>query len=65
MATKIDKTYVIFGGGRRACPGRFYSVVFMKLFLHKIMLKYHVRTEGGVIAKKLMEMRWNKKKKID
>ncbi|CAG8447622.1 12958_t:CDS:10 [Funneliformis caledonium] len=53
-ATKIDKSYVIFGGGRHACPGRFYAVMTMKLFLHKIMLKYKVRTEEGGVAKKKM-----------
>jgi cytochrome P450 len=53
-ATKIDSTYVIFGGGRHACPGRFYAVSVMKLFLYNVILKYHVKTENGGVAKKIM-----------
>ncbi|POG75166.1 cytochrome P450 [Rhizophagus irregularis DAOM 181602=DAOM 197198] len=53
-ASKVDRTYVIFGGGRHACPGRFYAVLVLKLFLYHVILKYHVRTENGNMPKKVM-----------
>jgi cytochrome P450 len=52
--SKVDRTFVIFGGGRHACPGRFYAVLVMKLFLYHLILKYHVRTENGNMPKKVM-----------
>ncbi|PKY39546.1 cytochrome P450 [Rhizophagus irregularis] len=53
-ASKVDRNFVIFGGGRHACPGRFYAVLVLKLFLYHVILKYHVRTENGNMPKKLM-----------
>ncbi|RIA92953.1 cytochrome P450 [Glomus cerebriforme] len=53
-ASKVDRTYVVFGGGRHACPGRFYAVLMMKLFLYNIILKYNVKTENDGVAKKVM-----------
>ncbi|CAG8588925.1 5808_t:CDS:2, partial [Gigaspora margarita] len=49
-ATKIHKSFVNFGGGKHACPGRFFAVNEIKVFFHKLILKYKVRTESGKIV---------------
>ncbi|CAG8589217.1 16154_t:CDS:2, partial [Cetraspora pellucida] len=51
-ATKLERNFVIFGSGKHACPGRFYAVRVMKIFFHKIILKYHIRAETEKISKK-------------
>ncbi|CAB4377950.1 unnamed protein product [Rhizophagus irregularis] len=48
-ASKIGKNFVIFGGGKHACPGRQLAVNEIKFFLHNIILKYNLRTESGKI----------------
>ncbi|RGB38432.1 cytochrome P450 [Rhizophagus diaphanus] len=48
-ASKVSKNYVIFGGGKHACPGRQLAVNEIKFFLHNIILKYNLRTESGKI----------------
>ncbi|RGB42164.1 cytochrome P450 [Rhizophagus diaphanus] len=52
-ATKVDRSYIVFGGGKHACPGRFFAISETKLFLHKIILKYKVSTENGKIEDKV------------
>ncbi|POG76226.1 cytochrome P450 [Rhizophagus irregularis DAOM 181602=DAOM 197198] len=47
-ASKVSKNYVVFGGGKHACPGRQLAVNEIK-FLHNIILKYNLRTESGKI----------------
>ncbi|RIB10540.1 cytochrome P450 [Gigaspora rosea] len=49
-ATKVDRSFVIFGGGKHACPGRFFAVNEIKMCLHKLILKYNFRTESGKIV---------------
>ncbi|RIB01427.1 cytochrome P450 [Gigaspora rosea] len=49
-ATKIHKSFVNFGGGKHACPGRFFAVNEIKVFFHKLILRYKVRTESGKIV---------------
>ncbi|CAG8751232.1 25431_t:CDS:2, partial [Gigaspora rosea] len=52
-ATKVDRSFIIFGGGKHACPGRFFSVNEIKICLHKLILKYNIRTESGKIVPSL------------
>ncbi|RIA94744.1 cytochrome P450 [Glomus cerebriforme] len=52
-ATKVDRSYVVFGGGRRACPGRFFAINESKLILHKVILKYNIKTQNGNIENKV------------
>ncbi|RIB30807.1 cytochrome P450 [Gigaspora rosea] len=49
-ATKVDRSFITFGGGRHACPGRFFAVNEIKMCLHKLILKYNIRTESGKIV---------------
>ncbi|CAG8615525.1 25525_t:CDS:2 [Gigaspora margarita] len=49
-ATKVDRSFVTFGGGKHACPGRFFAVNEIKICLHKLILKYNIRTESGKIV---------------
>ncbi|CAG8601487.1 25029_t:CDS:10 [Cetraspora pellucida] len=51
-ATKIERNLIIFGNGKHSCPGRFLAVNEIKIILHKIILKYNVRTETGKITPK-------------
>ncbi|RIB28115.1 cytochrome P450 [Gigaspora rosea] len=48
-ATKIDNSFMVFRGGKHACPGRFYAVNIIKIFLHESILRYNIRTESGKI----------------
>ncbi|CAG8748315.1 15498_t:CDS:10, partial [Gigaspora rosea] len=48
-ATKINKSFINFGGGKHACPGRFFAVSEIKVIFHKLILKYKIRTESGKI----------------
>ncbi|GBB88267.1 hypothetical protein RclHR1_14800002 [Rhizophagus clarus] len=48
-ATKVSKNYLLFGGGKHACPGRQLAINEAKFFLHNIILKYNLRTESGKI----------------
>ncbi|CAG8624540.1 15121_t:CDS:10 [Cetraspora pellucida] len=49
QATKVDRSNLTFGGGKRACPGRFFAVNEIKMCLHKLILRYKIRTESGKI----------------
>ncbi|CAG8729907.1 9857_t:CDS:2, partial [Gigaspora rosea] len=51
-ATKLERNFLTFGGGKRACPGRFLAVNEIKTFLHKVLLKYNVRTDNDEIGPK-------------
>ncbi|PKC61212.1 cytochrome P450 [Rhizophagus irregularis] len=53
-ATKVDRSYIVFGGGKHACPGRFFAINETKLFLHKVIMKYKVSTESGKIEDKML-----------
>ncbi|RIB11568.1 hypothetical protein C2G38_1919034, partial [Gigaspora rosea] len=44
--------FLAFGGGKHACPGRALAVSEIKMFLHKILLKYNVRTDNEAIGPK-------------
>ncbi|CAG8497921.1 2263_t:CDS:10 [Scutellospora calospora] len=44
-ASKLERNFLTFGGGKHACPGRFLAVDGIKVFLHKVILKYDIRTE--------------------
>ncbi|CAG8720131.1 13507_t:CDS:2, partial [Cetraspora pellucida] len=49
QATKLHKSFLTFGGGKHACPGRFFAVSEIKIFFHMLILKYKIRTESGKI----------------
>ncbi|CAI2172017.1 5635_t:CDS:10 [Funneliformis geosporum] len=53
-ATNVDRSYIIFGGGKRSCPGRFFAVNEIKLALHKLILRYHIETKSGIIENKFI-----------
>ncbi|RHZ60191.1 hypothetical protein Glove_357g5 [Diversispora epigaea] len=52
-ASRTDKNLFMFGSGRHACPGRFFAVNEIKVGLHKIILKYQVKTPSGKTEKKI------------
>ncbi|KAM6492377.1 Cytochrome P450 [Amanita muscaria] len=43
----VDSCYVLFGGGGRACPGRFFATHLLKLMLVHILLHYDVQMVSG------------------
>ncbi|CAG8476632.1 20469_t:CDS:10 [Gigaspora margarita] len=49
-ATKVDRSFITFGGGKHACPGRFFAVNEIKICLHKLILKYNIRTESDKVV---------------
>ncbi|CAG8813660.1 4450_t:CDS:2, partial [Gigaspora rosea] len=49
-AARIDRSFITFGGGKHACPGRFFAVNEIKMCLHKLILNYNIRTESGKIV---------------
>jgi len=51
-ATKVERSYIVFGSGKHACPGRFFAINEVKLFLHKFLLRYKVSTKSGKVDKK-------------
>ncbi|CAG8648820.1 4381_t:CDS:2, partial [Scutellospora calospora] len=53
-ATKLERNFIIFGGGKHACPGRSLAVNEVKVFLHKVMLKYNVSIENEKVMKKYL-----------
>ncbi|RIB07357.1 hypothetical protein C2G38_2274499 [Gigaspora rosea] len=44
-ATKPDHDYLVFGIGRRACPGRFFVVLLAKILLYHVLLNYNIKAE--------------------
>jgi cytochrome P450 len=51
-ATKVDRSYIVFGSGKFACPGRFFAINEIKLLLHELILKYKISTKSGKIEEK-------------
>ncbi|RIA93394.1 cytochrome P450 [Glomus cerebriforme] len=51
-AAKVTKNFLAFGGGKHACPGRYFAINEVKFFMHNLILKYNFRTESGKIVKK-------------
>ncbi|RIB29346.1 cytochrome P450 [Gigaspora rosea] len=51
-ATKLERNFLTFGGGKHACPGRALAVNEIKVLLHKVLLKYNVRTDNEEIGPK-------------
>ncbi|GBB99239.1 hypothetical protein RclHR1_03460008 [Rhizophagus clarus] len=54
VASKISKNYLPFGGGRHACPGRYFAINEIKFFMHNMILNYNFRTESGKVEKRKM-----------
>ncbi|CAG8823281.1 1006_t:CDS:10 [Gigaspora margarita] len=46
---KVDRTFIMFGGGKHACPGRAFAINEIKICFHKLILRYNIRTESGKI----------------
>ncbi|KAI8869181.1 cytochrome P450, partial [Ramicandelaber brevisporus] len=46
-ATTVSRDFRHFGGGRNACPGRFFAVHEMKMMMVLILRKYAIRTVSG------------------
>ncbi|CAG8852749.1 40551_t:CDS:1, partial [Gigaspora margarita] len=44
-ATKPDYDFLIFGFGRRTCPGRFFDVLLTKLLLYHVILNNIIKAE--------------------
>ncbi|GES74477.1 cytochrome P450 [Rhizophagus clarus] len=53
-AAKIGKNYLSFGGGKHACPGRYFAINEIKFFMHNMILNYNFRTASGKIEKRRM-----------
>ncbi|PHH78944.1 hypothetical protein CDD80_5976 [Ophiocordyceps camponoti-rufipedis] len=45
--TALSDTYVNFGAGRHACPGRFFAANVSKLVLARFILAYDIRLRSG------------------
>ncbi|KAJ3561249.1 hypothetical protein NP233_g10308 [Leucocoprinus birnbaumii] len=43
----LDNDHIIFGHGKRACPGRFFAINGIKTLFTYILLNYDVRLENG------------------
>ncbi|KAG9286062.1 hypothetical protein G9A89_022739 [Geosiphon pyriformis] len=50
--TLVSRTYLPFGLGRHACPGRFFAMTNIKLLLSMIIRNYKVSFVGGAKPKK-------------
>ncbi|CAI2187130.1 2352_t:CDS:2, partial [Funneliformis geosporum] len=53
-ASRIEKSFLIFGFGKHACPGRFFAVNEIKVALHYLLLKYNIRKVGDEKIKPIM-----------
>ncbi|KAE9393370.1 cytochrome P450 [Gymnopus androsaceus JB14] len=42
-----DPSYVLFGGGRHMCPGRFFAVNELKALLAHVLVTYDLKFENG------------------
>ncbi|KAK4206223.1 cytochrome P450 [Rhypophila decipiens] len=52
-ATALSETYLPFGFGRHACPGRWYAILMIKIIFTKLILEYDLKWDlnEGVIQK--------------
>ncbi|KAE8159537.1 cytochrome P450 [Aspergillus tamarii] len=50
--TDADITFPIWGLGKRACPGRYYASLLLKLILAQILLRYDLRMLDGAQEKR-------------
>ena len=42
-ATLVEQSYLIFGLGKHACPGRFFAINEIKVALHYLLLNYNIK----------------------
>ncbi|KAJ8133117.1 hypothetical protein O1611_g505 [Lasiodiplodia mahajangana] len=42
LAVTLDESFFAFGTGRHACPGRFFAIVEIKIFIANMLLNYEV-----------------------
>ncbi|TFK66593.1 cytochrome P450 [Pluteus cervinus] len=47
QAVTLGSDWTTFGGGRHACPGRFFAVNEVKAMLAYVLLNYDVKLKGG------------------
>ncbi|OJD30993.1 membrane dipeptidase [Diplodia corticola] len=50
-ASTVDKSFLTFGYGRHACPGRFYAVRVAKLIFAKLLHEYDMEWDGPVTSR--------------
>ncbi|CZT23688.1 uncharacterized protein RCC_09402 [Ramularia collo-cygni] len=50
-ATTVDATFLNFGFGRHACPGRFFTVRIAKLIFAKLLHEYDMEWEGKTASR--------------
>ena len=50
-ATMVGESYLTFGVGAHACPGRYFAANEIKYLLAEILVRYNVRTKSGARAK--------------
>ncbi|KAE9393366.1 cytochrome P450 [Gymnopus androsaceus JB14] len=43
----LDPSYMLFGGGRQMCPGRFFAVNELKALLAHVLVTYDLKFENG------------------
>lgn len=52
--TTTDPSFLAWGHGRHACPGRFYASTIMKLMTATILIDYDIRFEDGLRPKDVL-----------
>lgn len=50
-ASTVDSTFLQFGYGPHACPGRFYAVRKAKLVLGRLLQRYDFKWDGDVSSR--------------
>ncbi|KAK4185242.1 Ent-kaurene oxidase [Podospora australis] len=59
-AVTLDDSFLGFGFGRHACPGRFFALHEMKIMVAHMVLNYDVEVVGGARPPELTNMVWLK-----
>ncbi|KAF4451894.1 hypothetical protein F53441_5213 [Fusarium austroafricanum] len=54
--TSLNDTYINFGAGKHACPGRFFASNEIKLVLAHLLINYDIRLKAGEDRPKAMSM---------
>jgi len=49
-AEAVDETYLPFGYGKQACPGRFFALKVVKLIVARLILEYDIKPAGSLPA---------------
>ncbi|KAK1993970.1 cytochrome P450 [Colletotrichum falcatum] len=46
---ETSETFLAFGRGKEACPGRFFAADYARLVIAHIAMNYKVHSEGGIV----------------